>query len=43
MCLILKSTPIVGMKESAKISSQNLERMDDFPTEELPIITTLKR
>jgi hypothetical protein len=40
--LILKSTPIVGRKLSLKVSSENLSKRLDFPTEESPMSKILK-
>ena len=41
--LNLKSTPIVARYVYWNISSVNLRKRDDFPTELFPIKTTLKR
>jgi hypothetical protein len=41
--LILKSTPIVGKKDSLKILSENLNRREDFPTALFPMRRSLKR
>lgn len=40
---ILKSTPIVGKKLSLKILSENLNKMEDLPTELFPINNNLNK
>ena len=41
--LILKSTPIVGKKDSLKILSEKRNNNEDFPTAEFPIKSNLNR
>jgi hypothetical protein len=41
--LILKSTPIVGKKLSLNKLSENLNKIDDFPTLLLPINNNLNK
>lgn len=41
--LILKSTPIVGKKQSLKILSEKRNSNEDLPTAELPINNNLNK
>lgn len=40
---ITKSTPIVEIKASVKVSSQNRNKSEDFPTDESPTSSILNR
>lgn len=41
--LILKSTPMVGKKQSLKMLSEKRNNKDDLPTAELPINNNLNK